>query len=331
MNAATKEDEGISKQLAQQIEDLSIKDDLPTECAKCGKEVINPNMCNKCKAATYCNAACKKKHRKQHKTDCERRVAELYNEELELQKQAAELRDEELFRQPTLEEDCLICMLRLPNLQTGMKYKSCCGKVICSGCIYEVAKRYRGFLCPFCRDPEATSDAEYIGKIEKRIDAKDAQAIHNLGCHYDEGSHGLPQNIDRALELWHRASQLGHAASYSNIGLAYLDGRGVGRDKKKANNYYELAAKGGFSTARHNLGLFELQKGNWDRALKHYMIAVRSGNDDALDMIRQMAMNGDATKDDYTKAQQVYQAYLNEIKSNQRDQAAAFNNFFNYY
>ena len=44
-----------------------------------------------------------------------------------------------------------------------------------------------------------------------------------------------------------------------------------------------------------------------------------------------MFMNGDATKDDYAKALRVYQTYLVEIKSAQRDEAAAFNDAYKYY
>ena len=64
-------------------------------CANCGKEVVgNPNICNKCKAATYCNAACKKKHRHKHKEACEKRVAELQEEEIQCKRRAAELHDD---------------------------------------------------------------------------------------------------------------------------------------------------------------------------------------------------------------------------------------------
>ena len=84
-----------SDQLTQQIEDLSINNDTSTICANCGKEVVgNPNVCNKCKAATYCNAACKKKHRHKHKEACEKRVAELQEEEIEHKRRAAELHDD---------------------------------------------------------------------------------------------------------------------------------------------------------------------------------------------------------------------------------------------
>ena len=101
MAASTNEDEAISK-LTQHIEDLSTNNDIILEvCVNCGKEVINnPNTCNKCKAATYCNASCKKKHRSKHKQECKKRVAELYEEQLERERRAAELRDRELFKPP---------------------------------------------------------------------------------------------------------------------------------------------------------------------------------------------------------------------------------------
>ena len=75
--------------------------------------------------------------------------------------------------------------------------------------------------------------------------------------------------------------------------------------------------------ARHNLGIFEKNAGNYERALKHYMIAVRSGNNESLKTIQQMYMNRYATRDDYMNGLKNYQAYLVEIKSDQRDAAAA--------
>ena len=76
---------------------LSLTSDIST-CDNCGKEGTNLNICNKCKAATYCNAACKKKHRSKHKQECEKRIAELHAEELERERRAAELHEEKLFK-----------------------------------------------------------------------------------------------------------------------------------------------------------------------------------------------------------------------------------------
>lgn len=45
--------------------------------------------------------------------------------------------DKELFKQPPPQfEDCPICFLQLPTLVSGRTYYTCCGKVICSGCVY---------------------------------------------------------------------------------------------------------------------------------------------------------------------------------------------------
>ena len=108
-------------------------------------------------------------------------------------------------------------------------------------------------------------------------------------------------------------------------------GEGLEIDKKKANHYYELAAIGGNVSARYNLGNNEWRSGNCDRALKHYMIAIRSGEMDSLDTIKEMYKEGHAKKDDYTSALRSYQAYLGEIKSVQRDEAAAAYEKYRYY
>ena len=68
-----------------------------------------------------------------------------------------------------------------------------------------------------------------------------------------------------------------------------------------------------------------------DRTLKHHMIAAGLGDNDSLEKIKQLFMNGHASKDDYAKALQVYQAYLVEIKSPQRDEAAAADDNNKYY
>ena len=106
---------------------------------------------------------------------------------------------------------------------------------------------------------------------------------------------------------------------------------GVELDEEKAEHYYEIAAIRGDSQARNNLGCMERDEGNVGRALKHWMIAVRSGHSNSLKRIKELYTNGDATKDDYTKALRVYQSYLSDIKSVQRDKAAAASEMYRYY
>ena len=142
-------------------------DSIPV-CANCGKEGNIINICNKCKMVKYCNAACKKKHRHKHKKDCEE------HQSLAAE-QAAKLHDEKLFKQAPLEyEDCLICFLRMPILDTGKRYKLCCGKTICSGCIHAVRMRDGDVgLCPFCRIPAPESDEKAIEYTMKRVEVGD--------------------------------------------------------------------------------------------------------------------------------------------------------------
>ena len=75
----------------------------------------------------------------------------------------------------------------------------------------------------------------------------------------------------------------------------------------------------------------EEDAGNLGRALKHYILAAGGGLNKSLKMIQKMFKKGVATKEDYTQAIRGYQAYLGEIKSDQRDEAAEFSDLFKYY
>jgi len=245
--------------------------------------------------------------------------------------------DEKLFKQPPPKEDCPICFLRLPTLDTGWRYKSCCGKVICSGCIHAPVYDNQGNevdnkKCPFCRSATPDTNEETIEREKKRMEVNDPIAISKQGIYYRDGTSGYPQDYGKALDLFYRASELGHATAYANIGYAYDNGEGVEVDTKKGVYYYELAAVGGNEVARYNLGVIEESAGNIDRAIKHYMISTRSGDPDSLKEIKELYSNGHATKEDYTKALRTYQTYLGEIKSRQRDEAAAADHdYYRYY
>jgi len=311
------------------------KDAVVSVCANCGKDNAN-NICNKCKQVKYCNAVCKKVHKKKHKKDCEEHIrlaAEKRKEKLRL---AAELHDEKLFKQPPPKEDCPICMERLPFLGTGNGYQSCCGKIICSGCIHAPRYDHQGNevdneICPFCRSPPATSLEECIERVNIRVKANDPQAMYSQGSWFQRGIYEFPQDYTTAYELWHRSGELGHSEAYNQLADAYEYGKGVEISKKKIVYYLELAAIGGNVEARYNLGRNETNSSNYDRAIKHYLIATRDGCTESLNKTKELYTNGNASREDYTKALQLYQEYLGEIKSDQRDKAAAANDRFIYY
>jgi len=128
-----------------------------------------------------------------------------------------------------------------------------------------------------------------------------------------------------------KATHYGNADAYTNVGGMYMIGEGVDVNGKMGVHYLELAAIGGNLHARYNMGLAEMKRGNNERALKHYMIAVKDGDFDSLQKVKFLYSNGRATKNDYADSLKSYQVYLDEIKSDQRDEAASYDEQYKYY
>ena len=158
------------------------------------------------------------------------------------------------------------------------------------------------------------------------MDANNAYAFHQLGGCYATGEMGMPRDITKANELWHRAGEIGCSYAYYNLGISYENGDGVEMDKKKAKHYYELAAMNGSLDARYNLGCMEVYAGNPDRAKKHFILAARAGENKSLDWVRESLMRGVVTKDEYANSLRAFQRAHDETKSDQRDKARAHKN-----
>ena len=61
-----------------------------------------------------------------------------------------------------------------------------------------------------------------------------------------------------------------------------------------------------------------------ERAVKHWVMSAGAGYDDSVTAIRQAFLKGNATKDDFEKALRSNKEAKDEMKSNQREKAAAF-------
>ncbi|KAL7542296.1 hypothetical protein ACHAXR_013397 [Thalassiosira sp. AJA248-18] len=103
----------------------------------------------------------------------------------------------------------------------------------------------------------------------------------------------------------------------------YDSGKFMENDEKKALHHYQCAAMGGCEQSRYNLGCLGIDRdrGNVERAIKHWMVAATAGGNRSLKSIRNVFLLGQATKAEYEKALRVHQKYLREVKSDQRDRA----------
>ena len=96
-------------------------------------------------------------------------------------------------------------------------------------------------ICPFCRTSSSGTDEQLRKELENRVKKNDPLAFFNLGCGYNHGKYGCPQDDAKAVELWHRAGELGHAEAYHNLSVLYLEKVGAQKDMRKAIHYWELA------------------------------------------------------------------------------------------
>ena len=77
----------------------------------------------------------------------------------------------------------------------------------------------------------------------------------------------------------------------------------------------------GESFSRYNLGLVERANRKYVRAVRHFMISAKMGDEQSLDKIKEMFTEGLATKVKYADALKGYQDAVEEMKSSQRDEA----------
>ena len=128
-------------------------------------------------------------------------------------------------------------------------------------------------------------------------------------------------NIQKAMEYYQQAADLGSVGGFNYIGEIYREGKGVPKDSKKAESYYLKAAKkkdGGFAmcqigTLYHNGENGIIQ--NHKTAMDWYLKAVEKKNTEAMRYIGWIYQHGQGGYvKDYNKAEQWYQKALGNSK-----------------
>lgn len=151
------------------------------------------------------------------------------------------------------------------------------------------------------------------------MEAGDADAVFTMGASYMYGDDDTQQDIQKALELFLRAVQLGSIEAHNKIGMLYSDGNYLLKDPKKSIYHFQQGAVKGCEYARFHIGLEEFKMGNIDRAIKHWVIGASIGHKSSLDNVEVGFTRGHATKAQYEKAMRGYQFYLDEAKTETRD------------
>jgi len=112
----------------------------------------------------------------------------------------------------------------------------------------------------------------------------DVDAMRNLGVMYLEGR-GVPQDYKLAVEWFRKAAEKGEAIAMINLGAMYAEGRGVPQDDKLAVEWFRKAAEKGNVNAMYNLG-FMYQQGrgvpqDYKQAYAWFSVAAAGGMKEA--------------------------------------------------
>ena len=176
--------------------------------------------------------------------------------------------------------------------------------------------------CPFCRKALPKTDEEELGGEQnmKRVEANDPVAINQQGVEqYERG------NYRSALEYWKKAATLGDADAHFKLSIVYHLGHGVEKDRGKQIHHLEEAAIGGHPLARYNLGCLALaRKRNKERAVKHFIIAAKQGQDESIKKLMKLFKEGYVEKEDLAASLRAHKAAVDATKSPQRKVAEEY-------
>lgn len=131
-------------------------------------------------------------------------------------------------------------------------------------------------------------------------------ALYMLGMMYSRGD-GVNQDMNKALELWQKAADEGHAGSLSLLGRAYMEGKlGFDRDADSGRILLEKAANRGDAAASLYLGrMYAKGEGvaqDMERAMKWYEQAASAGDAHAQYIVGLAYLEGSGVPVDEGKA-----------------------------
>jgi uncharacterized protein len=98
-----------------------------------------------------------------------------------------------------------------------------------------------------------TSRGVPTDELRAKATQGDMEAQFQLGLAYDQGR-GIGRNQSEAAAWYRKAAEQGYAVAQNNLGSLYQYGEGVSQDNVEAVRWYQKAADQGFGEAYTNLG-----------------------------------------------------------------------------
>ena len=149
-----------------------------------------------------------------------------------------------------------------------------------------------------------------IKRLEELVKQGDPDAMVRLGYMYQKEK-GVPQDYEKAKELYEKAANLGNAGAMNNLGSMYYLGQGVSQDYSKAKKWFEKAINLGMADAMSNLGcMYESGKGvsqDYEKAKELYEKAANLGSAFAMLNLGIMYRFGRGISQDYSKAKEWFE------------------------
>lgn len=120
-----------------------------------------------------------------------------------------------------------------------------------------------------------------------------------------------PLNYDRAAQCYRIAAETGHRSAQYELGLCYLEGKGVPRDSAQAEHWNRLAALQGYPLAEYEEGSFYAMGDGVPQdhaeAFKWFSLAAEHDHPGANAAVGTYYQHGNVVEQDEAKAVQFYE------------------------
>lgn len=115
----------------------------------------------------------------------------------------------------------------------------------------------------------------------------DREAQYTLAQLYLKGQGGIPYDVEEAIKLLEQAAKTGHQMAAFDLGLLYLDGTRVRKDRTRALYWFTRSAEMGQVDAQYFLGL-AYRKSDISQSLIWLNEAAAGGHDGAAEELRKI-------------------------------------------